>query len=297
MSRKVIDPNNSSRKSIEARLRKEITAKGGLQTIASGITNPVKETQDIKGIMRKIFVLVTNWAKGFHFQYETDMPRIPAIKTAKGAVGSYQVDVSPERIIIDDSPMQITVYVSRDDLYTRTYDVLKRVRERMVEGLVIREDSILLALLSVATHSGLGHPIVTTAGKLNQASVIQAMNYIEGQNLPAVKLITNPSGIKGIRSFPRATMDDKGLQEIRETGYLGSLFGLNFSSSILVEPGHNFLVSNPEFIGEYFIRLDQDIQPIEKLEQAKVGFVGYQLYGASVHNAKGVVEIEFDPNA
>ncbi len=292
---KKIDHASPERRKVEASLNR-VLKNGGIKALAAQLVEPVKYTMDAKGIIRQIFVVVDNYPKGFDFKYDKDLDRTPAISTSKMG-GVFQLDVSPERVYVGEMPIQSRVYVPREDLYTKSYDVAKRAKERVAEGLTIREDLIGFSLLSAAANSGLGHPVVATAGVLDKTSLSHAFAYIEDTNLNVRHIAINAHGKKGIRRIPRNEFDDKGMQELREKGIIGSLWGAVFIESFLIQIDRAYVVSDPEYVGQLFLRTDQLIDAVEEPQRQRVGFIGYELLGMVVHNAKGVVEIQYDPNA
>jgi len=294
--RVVRDHNNELRIAYTAELKKHLKAKGGIRAIANAMTDPMKTTMDLEAKMRAVFALETNWAPEFPFQYAPDLDRTPAVKTAKGG-GVFKVDLDYEEVRIDDSIIQHRVYVGRDRLFRRVYDVVSRAQERLNEGMGIRESLILLELLDASATSGYGHAPVVTAGALDKATLSHAVDLIDTQHIPMNHYLYVPSGEKGIRRITRDHLDEKGLQETRESGSLGQLWGASFIKEYLIEPSSAFVNSDPEYIGTYFIRADQLVDAITDVEKARVGFVGYHMYGAAVHNAKGTVKVTFDPTA
>lgn len=294
---KIKDHSNAARLEINASLNKMINAKGGLKAFAAKMIGPAKTSIDLEAVMRKLYVLEKNWPKEYKFFYDTDLPRTPAIKTTDGP-GTYIVDMAPLRVEINDGQITSTTYVKRSDLYTNAYDVYDRAKERVAEGMRIREDLILMNLAHVAANSTLGNPNPTTAGMLSKAVLSKAYQYIEDQNLNVNATVIRPSGSKGLRNITRDNMDDKGMEELRQSGELGVLWGASFVKSVLLNTGTALTFAEPEYVGHYFVRADMIIDVDEsRIADQKIGFVGFHMYGASIHNAKGVVESQYNESA
>lgn len=296
ITRVVRDAQNEDRIKMEAALKKALATKG-FRAVAASLSNPVKLSLDIKGTARKVYVLNKNIENGMPIFYETDLHRFPAVISAKGA-GTYGLDVNVQKVFLTEKTFQTKLFVPREYLYTRTYDVWARARERIVEGLAIREDLELYGLASVAANSGLGNPLVATAGRLDLSTISQAQSYIERWNIPVSGMVVNPSGKKGIRNTNRLNVDEKGMQEIRETGFLGNIYGMgNVIETVLTEPGTALIFGSPELFGQYYIRADSLVDEIPALERQRLGFVAYHMYAVAIHNANAVAQINFNPNA
>ena len=266
ITRVVKDAKNEDRIRMEASLKKLMASKG-FRAVAASLSNPVKLSLDIKGTARKVYVLNKNIENGMPIFYETDLVRFPAVISAKGA-GTYGLDVNVQKIFLYEKTFQTKLFVPREYLYTRTYDVWARARERIVEGLAIREDLELYGLASVAANSGLGHPAVTTTGRLDLSVISKAQNYIKDYNIPVSSMVINPSGQKGIQNTNRLNVDEKGMQEIRETGFLGNIYGMgNIIETVLTQPGTALVFGNPELFGQYYIRADSLVDEIPALER------------------------------
>lgn len=292
----VRNENDPKRQKVEAEI-KNLMATKGFKAVAASLSNPVKTSLDIKGTARPLYVFRGDVAPGVPMFYDTDLYRTPAIVAAKGA-GVYGIDVSPAKVFLSEKTFETKVFVPREYKYTITYDVWARAKERLVEGLAIREDLELYGLCSVAANSGLGHAPVVTAGRLDLATISRAQSMIEDYSLNATTIVHNPSGKKGIKATNRVNVDEKGMQEIRETGFLGNIYGTTkVISTVLTEPGTAFVLTDPELFGQYFVRADSLVDEIPALERQRFGFVAYHLYGVAIHNARGVVEINFNPAA
>lgn len=299
--RVVVDNNSADRMQVVAEWGKlgaqaRTTGEAGLTVIAGQLTNPFRITLDYVSMMRNVFMLSKNYPAGQPFLYETDLVRTVAIVTAKGGA-AYQFTQSPQRIYIDEQTITSLNYVKLEDMYTRTFDVSARAKDRCAEGVGIREDLILLALLSAAANSTFGHPVISTGGALNKAAIVKAKKLIRNQNVTAEKIITNPGGTSGIERLTMMDLDQKGMQEARETGTLSVFAGMSFMESFLVAAGRSFVTTTSDLTGALYLRCDALIDVFPEYQTNRVGVRGWELYAAVVHNAKGIVELQFNPNA
>ncbi len=292
----VRNANDPKRIQIQAEIN-TLMKKHGFKAVAASLSDPVKITMDLKATARPLFVFRGDIPQGQPMFYETDLIRTPAIVAAPGA-GVYGIDASPTKVFLNEKSFQSKVFVQRQYKYTMAYDVWARAQERLSEGLAIREDLQLYSLMSVAANSGLGHPPVVTAGKLDLSTISRAQTLLKNYTLPASTIVYNPSGERGVQATSRLNIDEKGMQEIRETGFVGNIYGATrMINTVLTEPGTAFVATDPQLLGQYFVRADQLVDEIPALERARFGFIGYHLYGIAIHNAHGVVEVQFNAAA
>lgn len=295
--RVVVDHNSAERIKVVAEWNKlGAMGEAGLSLIAANLTNPFRITLDYTNMMRQVFMLQKNYPAGQPFLYETDLVRTVGIITRKGGA-AYQFQQSPNRVYMDEEQITSQNYVPISDMYTRTYDVSARAKDRCQEGVGIREDLILLALLSAAANSTFGHPVVATGGMLDKASIAKAKKLIKNQSQLADKIITNPGGMSGIERLTFQDMDQKGMQETRETGTVSVFMGMSFLESFLVAAGRSYVTTTPDLVGALMLRTDAIIDVFPEYQTNRIGVRGYELYAAICHNAKGVVELQFNPNA
>ena len=92
-------------------------------------------------------------------------------------------------------------------------------------------------------------------------------------------------------------LDQKGMQEARETGTLSVFAGMTFMESFLVAAGRSYVTTTPDLVGALMLRTDALIDVFPEFQTNRVGVRGWELYAAVCHNAKGVVELQFNPNA
>jgi len=88
-------------------------------------------------------------------------------------------------------------------------------------------------------------------------------------------------------------LDQLALQEIRETGYLGNLWGADFYVSDQVQHGTMYIMTTPKFLAWMPFRRDTQVIPADDPDNTWLGFVGYELLGMTVFNSRGVTKLTF----
>jgi len=68
-------------------------------------------------------------------------------------------------------------------------------------------------------------------------------------------------GTRDIRSWEWTVLDQLALQEIRETGYLGNLWGADFYVSDQVAYGTMYIMTSPKFLAWMPFRRDTQVIP------------------------------------
>ena len=280
----------------EAMLDKALRSKDGLNRVAASMNNPVKRLMDYKAIFRKLVVVETDYPAGFPFIYDRDLEPIPAIKVGSSATSRF-VDAVPERGQIGEFELVMRVKVPYKELYVRRYKVLNRAKERLAEGLGIKEDLIGFDLLATAANFGGVYgttPIGPLGTALSKDALARAFAQIERKRLLAEGILISPIGLSGIRRFSWTDIDQEGLKELRQSGYLGSLWGAKFFMSDLVLDDKAYAFAAPEYLGWMPFRKELDIQPADDPDNLRLGFVAYELLGMVITNVSGVVEISYD---
>jgi hypothetical protein len=159
----------------------------------------------------------------------------------------------------------------------------------------LREDLIGFGLLETA--SGLANTPVVTTGQFDRDTMAKGFAQIEKNRLPVGALLMSPFATMGIRRLQYQNLDQVGMQEVRETGYLGSYWGADFYVTDQIPQGTVYALTAPKYLAWMPIRKDVDVIPADDPDNLRLGFVGYELLGMTVFNALGVEKISFDPTA
>jgi hypothetical protein len=283
----------------EAALAAALQTESGIRKIAANMANPVRNKLDYKGIFRR-FAVVEQVPDGVPLIYDRDLPLVPAVKIGKFGA-TRMVEMRGTRIELEPFEIAARPKIPYSELYNRRYRVLDRAKDRLIEGMELREDLIGFSLLDAAFTVGSAladGPInQTTAGPMDRDPLAKAFTQIEKSRLSAAVVLMSPYGTQGIRRLQFQYMDQAGMQEIRETGYLGSIWGADFFVSDAVAPGTAYVLADPKFLAWMPIRKDVDVIPADDPDNLRLGFVGYELLGMAVHNAYGVAKLTFSITA
>lgn len=276
----------------EAILAKHLATPQGLRKIAANMANPVRFRLDYAGIGRK-FVIVEQMPDGVPLIYDKDLPSVPAVKVGKGG-SPRMIEMRGKRVQLESFEIAARTKIPYEELYTRRYRALERAKDRLIEGMELREDLILFGLLETA--SGIANIPVGTSGKLEKETLAKGYAQIEDNRLSVSSVLMSAFGTASMRRWIFQDIDQLGMQELRETGYLGSIWGADFYVSDQIPDGTVYLMTSPKFLGWMPIRKDTDVIPADDPDNLRLGFTGYELIGLTIFNALGVEKVTFSAN-
>lgn len=287
----------------EAALARALQSEAGLRKIAANMANPVRQRLDYKGIFRK-FCVVEQMPDGVPLIFDRDLPQVPAVKVGKFST-TRQVEMRGTRVELTPFEIVARPKIPYSELYNRRYRALDRAKDRLIEGMELREDLIGFALFEAAFTIGtaittgpfIGPTLINTAGPLDRDPLAQVFTQLEKNRLVVSAVLMSPFGTQGIRRLDFQNLDQVGMQEVRETGYLGSIWGADFYVSDQVTAGTAYALTTPKFLAWMPLRKDVDVIPADDPDNLRLGFVGYELIGLTVHNAFGVGKLTFSTTA
>jgi len=274
----------------EAALAQALQTEMGIRRIAANMANPVRFKLDYKGIFRK-FVIVEQMPDGVPLIFDKDLPQVPAVKVGKGG-SPRMIEMRGKRVELQAFEIAARVKVPYEELFTRRYRALDRAKDRLVEGIELREDLIGFGLIDTA--SQLVHTPVTTGGAFDRDLLAKMFTPIENSRLPVASVLMSPYATQGIRRLDFQNLDQVGMQEVRETGYLGNYWGADFYVSDQIPSGYAYALASPKFLGWMPIRKDTDVIPADDPDNLRLGFVGYELLAMTIFNALGAMRGEFN---
>lgn len=277
----------------EAALTQALQSSAGLSKIAANMANPVRFRLDYKGIWRK-FAIVEQVPDGVPIIYDKDQPLAPAVKVGKFGTPR-MIEMVGKRVELTPFEIVSRVKIPYSELYNRRYRALDRAKDRLIEGMELREDLIGFGLFQTA--STLVNTPVATAGVYDRDLQARSYNAIERSRLVVGSNLLSTAAVMGIRRLQFQDMDQVGMQEIRETGYLGSFWGADYYVTDQIPQGISYSLATPKYLAWLAIRKDVDVIPADDPDNVRLGFVGYQLIAMTVFNALGVEQMQFNPAA
>lgn len=286
----------------EAKAAALLETKGGIEKCAVQLRHPVKRKLDYKGIARGILVHEP-WPDGLEVYYDMDIDEFAAV--AIGQDGTSTVILADvERIFPKRFSIVVKPKIHWSTLRIAKYRPLQRLKERVIIALQLSEDLRLFALSADAvTLTGNSY---TATGEITKEVLSFAFRSVENSRLFVAAVVTNPPGISGIRRWERDQLDEAARIEIRDTGYIGRLWGAKFFVTdqlpiIPAEGGgtlsYNYVYTKDQYLGWMPMSADSVIVPADRPDDQLVGFVGWEFLAMVIHNVNGVARVVFNPEA
>ena len=274
----------------EADLQAAMKSPTGLHKIAANLASPVRKYLDYIGIYRK-FSITEGWPDGMPIIYDNDIEEFTAVKIGTNGT-SRIIEVEVERTTLEEFEIVVRPKVPYAELYKRLYQVMKRVKERLEQGMALREDLYGFSLLETASQQVNTTSVISTY--LTKDALARAFTQVEQHRLRVKSILMSPYGIQGIRRWQYQDVDNVAREEIRKSGYLGSIWDADIFINDQITSGTFYIIAEPEFTAWTPIRRDVDVIPADDPDNLLLGFVGYELLAMTVHNGKAVAKGTFN---
>lgn len=274
----------------EADLQAAMKSPTGLHKIAANLASPVRKYLDYIGIYRK-FSVTEGWPDGMPLIYDEDIEEFTAVKIGRNGTTRI-VECEVDRVELTEFEIVVKPKVPYAELYKRLYQVMKRVKERLEQGMALREDLYGFSLLETASQQV--NTTITITTYLTKDALARAMTQVEQHRLRVKSILMSPYGIQGIRRWQYADIDNVAREEIRKSGYLGSIWDADIYINDQVTSGTFYIIAEPEFTAWTPIRRDVDVIPADDPDNLLLGFVGYELLAMTVHNGRAVAKGTFN---
>ncbi len=274
----------------EAELRIALSTATGLAKIAANLSSPVRIKLDYQGIGRK-FGIVEPWPDGMPMIYDLDVEEFTAVKVARNGTCRF-IEVEVDRVEIEPFEIAARPMIPYRELYSRLYQVMRRTRERLEQSVMLKEDLHIFSLFETAYSTQYTATSIATA--LTKPALAITFAPVENNRLIVENLLMSAYGMRGIRGWQYQDLDDVARQEVRQTGYLGSIWGAKIYITDQLIAGTLYVTSTPEFLLWIPIRKDFEAIPADEPKNLLLGFVGYELLGMTIINARGVNKATFD---
>lgn len=266
----------------------------GLRKLAAVLTNPVRKHLDHVPIGRKL-VVSENIPEGQIAYFDADILEFSGVKIAEDGT-SRMIICKATRTQVDPFEIVVKPKVPFKELRIRKYKIFDRMKERLKQGLGIREDYLWFSLFhdsAVTTNTE-----ISVATDITKTAYALAYEQVDQHRLATASVIINPQAVSGMRRWTREHIDEVARIEIRRTGYLGNLFGANFFVTNLITPNDSnityaYVLAAPEFLAWNPIYADAEIVPADRPDDQLLGLNGYELMGMVVHNSWAVARIKF----
>jgi hypothetical protein len=280
----------------EAILDRALNSENGLRKIAANMANPVRERLDYKGISRKLGI-VEQMPDGVPLIYDRDFEEVPAVLT--GIDGNSRIaEMKGKRVEIKAFDIVARVKIPYSELFERRFRSLDRAKDRLIQGMELKTDLIYFGLLDAAYALGNARPdgpiAPSTPGPLDRDFLARGFTEIEKNRLVVQSVLMSPFGTQGIRRLDFQSLDQMGMQEVRETGYLGEFWGASFYVSDQVTQGTAYAIASPKQHMWFAIRKDVDVIPADDPDNVRLGLVGFFRGGMALHNVLSTCPIFFN---
>lgn len=274
----------------EADLQVALKSPTGLSKIAANLASPVRKFLDYIGVFRR-FAVVEGWPDGMPMIYDNDVNEFTAVMIGKNGTTRI-IETEVLRTELTEFEIVVRPKVPYAELYKRLYQVMKRVKERLEQGMALREDLYGFSLLETASQSR--NQTISIATYLTKDALASAFSQIERNRLRVKSILMSPFGIQGIRRWQYQDIDNVAREEIRKSGYLGSIWDADIYINDQVASGTFYLISEPEMTAWMPIRRDVDVIPADDPDNLLLGFTGYAYMGMTVHNDRAVAKGTFN---
>jgi len=267
----------------------------GLRKLAAVLTNPVRKHLDHVPIGRKL-VVSENIPEGQIAYFDADILEFSGVKIAEDGT-SRMIICKALRTQVEPFEIVVKPKVPFKELRIRKYKVFDRMKERLKQGLGIREDYLWFSLFHDAAVTTNTEIEVST--DVTKDAFALAYEQVDRHRLATTSVIISPEAVSGIRRWERDKIDEVARIEIRRTGYLGNLFGANFYVTNLITKDattdicYAYVLAAPEFLAWNPIYADAEVVPADRPDDNLLGLNGYELMGMVVHNSWAVARVKF----
>lgn len=285
--------NRSVLEKKEQILEKAFSSSYGINKLAKALQEPVKRYMDMKPMGRQL-VVTDQKGQGEIAYFDLDIDQFPAVVVGQNGA-THKVYINAQRVILDYMEIGVVAKMPLSEITWRKYDMLQRALQRIKLGLGIKEDLLMLNALD-ATSGTMNTPVVSTEFSLD--ALAQAFEQLETWPLMGWAIVMSPHAVADIRSWNNENVDEVARIQVRQTGYLGSIWGANMFISRLVPSTSSqstaYVTAAPEYLGYMPFWADSKVYASNTLDDFMVGFVGWEMFGLAIWNGRAVVKITFN---
>lgn len=276
----------------EAILKQAINSLTGLKKVAASLSNPVRRKLDYIGICRK-FLVTELWPVGMPIIFDRDVEEFTGVVVGKNGSLRY-IEIEVERVELTPYEIVVNPRIPYRELYDRLYQVVKRAKERIEQAMALREDLIYFAALDTAALAY--HPSIAVPTYLTKDVLARSMTPIEFERLVPQNILMTAHATQGIRRWQYQDLDDTARAEVRDSGYLGTIWGTQMYTTDQLTAGNFYIMASPEFHGWMPFRKEVEILPADVPWDLVLGFVAYEYLALTIHNVRSAVKGTFAVN-
>jgi len=259
----------------------------GLRRMAYTLQLPLKTKLDYVSVDRKC-ILVDEMPQGDFPIYDVDIPEFGAVKlSALGSPITFETRIkrtqAPTFVLGIDEP------VKYEDISVRRYPVFDRAKERVAIAMAIAEDDEFLRVLAAA--SAVSPNTILTGSSVSKNLLADLVGQIIKNQLVASTILMNPVEYTDLLKFSSADLDQVTLNAVVETGYFGSIFGMQLIVSTRVPVGHVYCLTTKDKLGRLPERKKVEVKIFDNVPQGQYDIYGWEQIGVIIHNPAGVAEL------
>ncbi|QJT71112.1 putative major capsid protein [Vibrio phage vB_VcorM_GR11A] len=262
------------------------------------LAEDVQITQNRDGFMRR-----------FMAKQEIEQGQIPQIRVnQKNVAGVLATSASQTHTQLLRDNMQypnefyVTArpFIEQKDISRSTTDILEEKYIDTLEAIMVQEDRIWKQMADETL--GLANEFTNIVGTMNTTSLAQLINRVTRWGLPAKYwLIANDiwTDVISDSSFVNQFNATSYAEELVQTGTLGNIYGLEVVSDQfrheahkVLEAGEMYILSSPEYHGQFTDRDGLDVRPIDDTHENVPGrgWVMTEQLSMAIVNARTVAK-------
>ncbi len=278
----------------EAAVMKALGSEAGMRKLAENLKEPVKTRLDYKSIGRQ-FAVTETMTPGEPLIYDKDFPQAEAVIVGKKGTAA-MVEAEGERVELEAFNIVSRYKVPFDELTDRRFKAIVRARERITEGMALREDLRIFAVITAAAALG-GTTAVTTAARLTKRAIALSVGELRKNRVPVANMLWSIPAMTDIMTFDRDDFTPAKMDEVLDTGFLGTLWGIPIHMSDQITDGTGYTLGDPQLTCWMPIRQDVEVLISDDTDNLLLGFTAWERIGLTFHNSLGVNSISFDADA
>ena len=271
-------------------MTKLLTSSQGRKRIAASIQEPLRSLRDYVSVGRKT-LMVDELPDGALPIYDKDVDTPAYIVAEEG--DSIQKIVKSDRILVPLFELASLPKVPFTQVKERRFDIVRRIKQKAKDELFRAEDNKIFATMQAAGDNNTTNLTITeAAADFNMETIVEAFAAVERHGLRVDKIVCNPNEYRVFRNAGRDYVDFETQRELLRTGFMGSVYGASIYQSVEVPEGRLFVITEPDYLGVFPVRIDLTVIPADDPVARVFGWSIFEQVGISIYSELGLVQIE-----